>query len=571
MEMNEMWGDTGTQAAVAAEKARFFRASKYAMFIHWGLYSVAGDIWQDKYCYGISEWLMHCQKIKVKDYETLAAQFNPVDFDAARLVAMVKSFGMKYLVITAKHHDGFAMFKSSHPYNIVDATPFGRDPMMELAEECRRQNIGLGFYYSQFQDWHEINRWDELDGRTPFEQYFENKCLPQIRELLTNYGKLAMIWFDTPGTITLEQSQKIVDLMRSLQPEALINSRIGNGVGDYSTFGDQEIPLVRQPGLWETIDTTNDSWGFAWYDTNFLSTKELLWRIVRMTARGGNYMLNLGPDGKGNIPQTAVDTLRNGGEWLARHAKAIYGADSSPWKNTQPWGDATRVGNYLYLFIRNWQPGQAIALHGLNQPVKRAIWRGHELNFDPTNLNFQKISLPMSRAVDLVEMVELEFANPVSDIDSFGIDPELETTLEVDLAKTENCQLASHSWMEKFGEWKHFSYVALDGENAAIKWEFEVEQPGLYRVDMCYQNPRQRAWRLVSDENESIHLWARNATAAGTTQRFVSFNAGIIKFNRPGRHSLKLQAETQLNYDDIGAEERQVYLEVHSITVQSYK
>ncbi len=215
---------------------------------------------------------MRLAEISVKDYETLADRFNPVDFDADAIVRLAREAGMKYVVITAKHHDGFAMFKSAvSNFNIVDATPFGRDPIKELADACKREGLKLGFYYSQFQDWHEIdaagNTWDfPVPGN--FDRYLEEKALPQIRELLTNYGPIGLIWFDTPGSISSQASKEICDFVYKLQPECLVNSRIGNGFGDYATLGDQEVPKTAPEGLWETIDTHNDTWGYSLHDHN---------------------------------------------------------------------------------------------------------------------------------------------------------------------------------------------------------------------------------------------------------------------------------------------------------------
>ena len=191
--MADLWGDTASKTEITAGKAEFFKKSRYALFIHWGLYSVAGSRWKGKNHYGISEWLMRRLSIPAKEYALLAKDFHPEDFSAEKIVNFAKECGMKYIIITAKHHDGFAMFDSFHPFCITKSTPWKRDPMKELAQACAKENLGFGFYYSQFQDWSEINNWEQAEKQPTFEEYFNNKCLPQIRELVTNYGKLSLI------------------------------------------------------------------------------------------------------------------------------------------------------------------------------------------------------------------------------------------------------------------------------------------------------------------------------------------------------------------------------------------
>jgi alpha-L-fucosidase len=253
--MSTLWGGTASSADTHP-RAAWFRASKYAMFIHWGLYSQAANVYKGKNWHGISEWLMRRAKIPVREYEKLAKQFNPKDFNADSIAKLAKDAGMRYIVITAKHHEGFAMFKSrASSFNIADASPFKRDPIAELAVACKKHGLGLGFYYSQFLDWHEKdaagNDWEFGPNDAPernFDHYLQTKALPQITELLTNYGDVALIWFDTPGTITREACEALQKLIRKLQPNCLINSRIGNGLGDYSSLGDQEVPLVVPDG-----------------------------------------------------------------------------------------------------------------------------------------------------------------------------------------------------------------------------------------------------------------------------------------------------------------------------------
>lgn len=571
-QMENMWGDVKTDPKVSTAKARFFKEAKYAMFIHWGLYSQAANNWKGRPFYGISEWMMAVRRIPVGDYEALAREFNPEKFDAKQWAALAKAAGMKYLVITAKHHEGFAMFKSSHPYNIVDATPFKRDPLKELAAACREAGIGFGVYYSQFQDWHEINNWDSK-AQMPFSEYFEKKCLPQIRELLTNYGPLTMIWFDTPGKMTPAQSGQIVELMRELQPNALINSRIGNGVGDYSTLSDHELPSRRRGGLWESIDTTNNSWGYAGSDTNFLSESEVLRRLITVIARGGNYMLNVGPDGSGTIPEIAAETLRKAGTWIARNSDAVYGAQPSPWDYPMSWGDCTRQGKKLFFHVFCWRPGGQIAAYGLGSPVEKVSWRtasgrSESLRFTAEN-NWLRIELPMRKSQSPVEVIEVELASETPDaLPRIGIDPELATILPADLASAENCKVQRQSWMEKFGEWKHIRSLGSWQENGKAVWEIDVLEPGLYEFAVTYNHVRHRVWEVTTEEGQRIEFWARNAGGKDGPKRFVSFPAGVLEFRRAGAHKLTFAPVMNAPQDD---PINNGGIDLHALTVKRYR
>ncbi len=246
-------------------------------------------------------------RIPVPEYERLAGEFNPTRFDAAEWVALARRAGQKYLVITSKHHDGFCLFHSAHTgYNIVDATPFRRDPLRELADECARQGVRLGFYYSQTQDWHhpdgDANDWDFDPSRKDFAGYVERYVKPQVRELLTSYGPICLIWFDTPRGMTVEQSRSLVELVHQLQPDCLVNGRIGNALGDYAEARDNAFPDTLVDADWETPATINDTWGFKRDDHNWKRPEDLIRKLVDVASKGGNYLLNVGPTAEGVIP-----------------------------------------------------------------------------------------------------------------------------------------------------------------------------------------------------------------------------------------------------------------------------
>jgi alpha-L-fucosidase len=332
--------DTETAAQRDARMA-WWREARFGMFIHWGLYSIPAGTWNGKQIPSIGEWIMNRASIPVADYKALASQFNPTAFSAHDIVALAKSAGMKYIVITAKHHDGFAMFDSkADPFNIVAATPFHRDPIRELAEECRKQGVKLGFYYSQDQDWtapggaayktgnHDLptHHWDPAqDG--DFANYLHIKAIPQLKELLTNYGDFpVVIWFDTPtADMTPALAGEIVALLNQ-HPNLIWNNRLGGGYKGDTETPEQYIPAQGYPGRdWEACMTMNDTWGYKSYDTNFKSTETLLRNLIDIASKGGNYLLNIGPDSKGNVPPAEVERLHQVGKWLAVNGEAIYG------------------------------------------------------------------------------------------------------------------------------------------------------------------------------------------------------------------------------------------------------
>ncbi len=323
------------------KRLEWFRDVKYGMFIHWGLYAIPAGEWSGKRSLGLGEWIMNRSQIPVKEYEKLAAKFNPVKFDPDAWVKLAEDAGMKYIVITSKHHDGFAMFKSKvSPYNIVDATPFRRDVLKELADACAKRNMRLGFYYSQSQDWHEPggagNTWDfgpdqDASGKElkPYDKYLREKAEPQVRELLSGYGPVALIWFDTPRMMTQERGQRFADIVRSMQPNTLIDGRLGTE-GDYRSTGDNVIPPEASTEAWETPATINDTWGFRTDDTNWKSPGQITFKLVDIVSKGGNYLLNVGPTAEGVIPQPSQDILRTVGRWLKVNGDAVYGAHQSP-------------------------------------------------------------------------------------------------------------------------------------------------------------------------------------------------------------------------------------------------
>jgi alpha-L-fucosidase len=379
--------DTETPAQRDARMA-WWRQARFGMFIHWGLYAVPAGVWHGKPVDGIGEWIMYNAKIPVADYRRLAAQFDPTHFDAQAWVALAKAAGMKYIIITAKHHDGFAMFDSkANPFNIVDATPFKRDPLKELAAEAHKQGIKFGFYYSQDQDWTapggaalvadaaHSGHWDRAQQGS-FADYLHDKAIAQLKELLSDYQPYApsVIWFDTPTPeMTPQLASQIVALLNQ-HPQLIWNNRLGGGYRGDTETPEQEVPAQGYPGRdWETCMTINDTWGYKSNDTHFKSTQQLLHTLVDVASKGGNLLLNVGPDATGVIPVAEADRLKAIGQWLDVNGESIYGTGPTPFPGKHEkwdWRATSRPGK-IYLHLLAW-PGQTFHLTGATAPVKNA-------------------------------------------------------------------------------------------------------------------------------------------------------------------------------------------------------
>ena len=348
----------------------WWREARFGLFIHWGVYSVPAGKWQGKDWPNVGEWIMQQAKIPTGDYQKLPAQFNPVKFDANAWVKIAKDAGMKYIVITSKHHDGFAMFRSkTSPFNIYDATPFKRDPLKELAEACRKQGIKLGFYYSQAQDWNHPGgaasggHWDKAQDGS-MDDYIRDIAVPQVKEILTNYGPISIMWWDTPVDMNKERADMLLPLMK-LQPGIIMNNRLGFYDGDFGT-PEQEIPAAGLDSDWETCMTMNDTWGYKSEDNKWKSTTTLVRNLIDIASKGGNYLLNVGPNSLGEIPAPSVERLSEIGRWMKINGEAIYGTTKGPFSNPGFDGRCTMKGNKLYLLVFNW-PKDEIHLADLRE------------------------------------------------------------------------------------------------------------------------------------------------------------------------------------------------------------
>ncbi|MHC4124543.1 MAG: alpha-L-fucosidase, partial [Planctomycetota bacterium] len=360
-------------------RLEWWRQARFGMFIHWGLYAQLAGQWKGKHVtrgHGLGEWIMYGAQIPVKEYEVLAKQFNPVKFDADQWVQLAKHAGMKYIVITAKHCDGFAMYPSKvSQYNIIDATPFNRDPLKELQKACQKHGIKLGFYYSHNWDWHHPhamgldNTWDFPNRKSKDPNlYYKEKALPQVEELITSY-RPHILWFDVPTDITRSQSEMFLEVVRKHSPDCIINDRIGNGLGDYVT-PEQYVPAVSNK-LFEVCMTLNDTWGYKYYDKNWKTPATVIRNLVDITAKGGNYLVNVGPTAEGLIPPASVRILQEIGKWMAVNGQSIYGTIANPLPRLPDDARCTAKPGKLYIHIFNWPDRCEFIIPAIKNKIRR--------------------------------------------------------------------------------------------------------------------------------------------------------------------------------------------------------
>lgn len=383
---------------LSSDKMDWWEDAKFGMFIHWGVYAVPAGIYDGKEVKGYGEWIMNRGKIPVAEYKAYARQFNPVKYDPKAWVKLAKEAGMKYLVITSKHHDGFALFDSKvTDWDMVDATPYGKDLLRPLAEACRKEGIKLGFYYSQAQDWshpggaakrHPVRKgwanpdsvrideytlknnghWDPTQEGS-MDEYLDKIAVPQVKEILENYGELDILWWDTPTNMTKERAEKFLPVI-SRYPNLITNNRLGGGYEGDTKTPEQYVPATGFPGHhWETCMTMNDTWGYKSADDNWKSTKALLQTLVDIVSKGGNFLLNVGPTAEGLIPESSIERLEEIGVWMKTNGEAVYGTTASPFPYLS-WGRCTQNGDTLYLHVFNWPRDRKLNVPLLNKVDK---------------------------------------------------------------------------------------------------------------------------------------------------------------------------------------------------------
>jgi alpha-L-fucosidase len=542
------------------ERMQWWRQARFGMFIHWGVYSIPAGTYKGKRIPGIGEWIMENANIPVAEYEKYAKRFNPVKFDADQWVQIAKNAGMKYIVITSKHHDGFCLWDSKvSDYDIMDTAPFKRDILKELSVACKKHGIRLCFYHS-IMDWHHPDaqapfypQYNDGSRSNPnFSRYVTTYLKPQIKELITNYGPLGVMWFDGEW-IKDWTEQRGIDLynyVRSLQPDIIINNRVGKGrksmqgmtkegyfAGDFGT-PEQEIPPTGLPGVdWETCMTMNNTWGFKSYDNNWKSKEDLIRKLVDIASKGGNFLLNVGPTSEGLIPQPSVERLAAMGQWMERNSESIYGTTASPFEKL-PWGRCTAKPGKLYLHVFDWPKNGELKVPMPRNDVQKAYLLAREdraeLLLDSDESGNLVVTVPrrVPDAIDTVILLETEAEAAVI--------PQAEDGTVVlkavdAVVRGTNARFESGGGKDNIGYWTN--------PDDYVVWRFKVTKAGTFDAAITF------ACAAGSGGSEYTLSVAKQKISGkvkdtGSWTNFVTEKVGNVKIEKPGTYNLSVKPET---------------------------
>jgi alpha-L-fucosidase len=536
----------------------WFREAKFGMFIHWGPYSQLGGEWKgQRQAESQAEWIMKYMKIPATEYRELAHKMNPVRFNAKEWVQLAKETGMKYIVITAKHHDGFAMYRSKvSGYNIADWTPFSRDPLKELAEACEAEGIKFGVYYSHREDWDHPggygNNWDydndwgeNLFPEKKFNEYLEEKAKPQLRELLTNYGPVALVWFDR-GLYTPEQGMEFVRLVNDLQPACLINSRVGHYgqelLGDYQSMADNGMPPGGLGEYWESAQTLNHTWGFNKSDTLWKSPETVIQRLVEIVSRGGNYLLNIGPTGEGEIPKATVDIFNKVGPWVLRNAESIYGAGANPFPELS-WGYTTVKGNHLYLFVRGWPEDRKLSLPGLKNEIRSAYFLIDKSVKLPVRQsgNLTYLDLPVDPPDNPVSVIALEFEGSLS-VDNPVVEQDKNGRIELNYLTVKTYGKTK----TRFNRKGNFHISKWTGPEDYAEWKASIANPGKFKLSVTYSANKDMQGQPFDITIGDSNIRSKVITT-GEWFEFSEFPVGYTELNKAGNYTITIRPRLKSN------------------------
>lgn len=536
-------GTLSAQAQSISDEKRmeWWTEARFGMFIHWGIYSVPAGFYKGEPQKNSAEWIMNRGSIPVAEYAKFAELFNPTLFDPKTFVGLAKEAGMKYIVITAKHHDGFSMFDSKcNPFNVVDATPFKRDVMKELADECAKQGIKFGFYYSQAQDWSHPggmgNTWDKTMQRVSSDSYVKEKALPEVNQLLTDYGDIAIFWWDTPRAMSKEVVDSLYNITTALQPAIITNDRLGeNYPGDHKTY-ERNMPK-NKPGdkYWELCQPISGSWGYRSDDQNFQSLEKLLRNLADASSMGGNYLLNVSPTSLGTLAPTAVDRLKGVGAWMDRNSESIYGTEASPCSKVD-WGYITmkKAGNKtrLYLHVFDWKADNEILVPIRNKTQKAYLLTNNKKTF-VTKTGVEGLSIKLSgsapdaiNSVLVLELAEAPIAIPAK---PFGQNKDGIVVFITESAEFENLQgfgIKYNSSKDCIGSWTN--------EQERVYWTFVVEKPGVFHANAKV------ASELQSEVTVELAGQAKKVTipASGGYDIFDTIEIGSFNIEKPGEYNI---------------------------------
>jgi len=529
--------------AERAQRLAWWRGARFGMFVVWGAYAVPAGEYKGSPVSGGGEWIMNCAKIPVADYKQFAAQFNPTNYHPEQLVLLAKNAGMKYLVVTAKHHDGFALFDSKvTDWDMVDATPYGKDLLTPLAEACRTQGLKLGFYYSQAQDWHHPGgaaaggHWDKAQDGS-MDEYLTTVAMPQVRELLAHYGPVSVFWWVTPVDMTEARARQFLPLLAA-QPGIIINNRLGGGVaGDFDT-PEQRIPPTGDSLCdWETCMTINDTWGFKRDDTNWKSAQTLIRNLVDIASKGGNYLLNIGPAGDGSVPAASIERLKDIGAWMAVNGEAIHDTTASPFESL-PWGRCTKRvttnETILYLHVFSWPVGGLLCVPDLMNKVN-AAW----LLADPE----RKPLKTQNAAARLVINVPVTAPDPVCSVVALRLSGMLD--IRQNLVRQNDDGSFSLLGSSAILDGQEICYEVERDYNAIgswknaedlVSWKLDITRPGIFEVTANLAATEKTSFQVIMGNTQLTCVVPKTDSAA-----FRTLKLGAVMIPKKGVATLSVK------------------------------
>ena len=535
------------------ERVQWFKNDKFGIFIHWGAYSVIGR----------HEWARHRFQIPQAEYDQYARQFNPVNFNAEEWTRIIKGAGAKYVVITSKHHDGFAIWRSKASDYDIEITPYPGDPLKDLAAAAKKDNLRLGFYHS-IMDWHHPlyrpkRAWE---SKTPNAGGDNNRYVDfmkeQIRELLTSYGDVAMMWFDGEWEHTLrdlKRDDEVYDFIRNLQPNTLINDRLyERKPGNKADFGtpEQFVPSTGvtdpsgKPVLWESCVTINmDSWGYNKYETEFKTDRDLIRMLIEVVSKGGNLLLNVGPTPDGRIQPEFQTRLAAIGRWLKTNGEAIYGTTASPFTRLPFFGRATAKNNELFLHVFGWPTSGVLRVPGLKNPIFSARILGSD-----AKVTFKKdgddviLQLPAAAPDDVASVIALKLDSAPVVVDS-PLRPDPRTGILT--SGVESCEIETRfeQRAKKENALGHVFLTRWTRNDDVPTWKIAVPSAGRYRAEIFYGKSGRADQNLGQF---TVELGTQKLTgkiqATGGDWVFKGFPAGDLSLTA-GEHTLKVSTDVK--------------------------
>ncbi|MEN6307144.1 MAG: alpha-L-fucosidase, partial [Anaerohalosphaeraceae bacterium] len=529
-------------------RLEWWREARFGMFIHWGVYAVPAGTYNNTRVGGIGEWIMCQGKIPVADYQKYATQFNPVKYNPDAWVKLAKEAGMKYIVITSKHHDGFALFDSKvSKWDVVDATPYGKDLLKPLAAACKKHGVKLGFYYSQAQDWCQggsacSGYWDPAAQNTGMDAYLKNIAVPQVEEILSNYGDIAVLWWDTSCDMNKERAQMFEPVM-SQHPGIITNNRLGGGYPGDSETPEQHIPATGYKDRdWETCMTMNDTWGFKSYDDNWKSTQTLLRNLIDIASKGGNYLLNVGPTAEGEIPQPSIERLHEVGAWMKVNGESIYGTTASPFAKLD-WGRCTKKvsarGTKLYLHVFNWPQDGKLLLPGLKSDVKKVYLLANSaaLKTEATDEGIV-VTLP-AQALDPIATVAVLHISGELKVEKALLAQAADGTVVLSAIQSNIHNFnGSDAQVEEKGGIPNIGFWTASG--VTVDWGFKITKPGRFDIIASVACATEKSQFQILADNQKLNS---SVTSTGSYDTFADQKLGQVELKTAGEYLLQIKPD----------------------------